>query len=446
MAALGADARGFQPRRAGADDDDAAFGSARLGDEVGLGRFAPGRGVVDAEHAGAGIDTFQAIGRADAGTDFLLPARGNLGDQMRIGDVGPRHADHVELALSDGVAGGGDIGNLGGMEDRELGLRTHLAGKVEIGRGGHAGDGDDVGQRPVGVDMALDDVEEIDLAGVDETLGDDHALVAPVTLHPVLIKRHAHADDEFGTGVFAHAVEHTHGEPQAVVETAAVIVVALVGAGRPELVHQMAVGLELDAVHAGGLHARGGGAVILDDTLDVPILHLLGKGAMGGLADHGRGEHGQPFLLVPVGATAKVGELDHHRRAVFVAGIGEPLQWRDDLVLPGLHVGKGLGGIARDDGGTGDHGHGDAAARLLDVVAQVAIARQAVLGVTGLVRGRHDPVLQSEVLQLVRLQQRITARLGHQGFPGTDGALDRSLARCRKESKAVPMQGAWSPC
>jgi hypothetical protein len=56
------------------------------------------------------------------------------------------------------------------------------------------------------------------------------------------------------------ASKHHVGEAHAVVERAVVIIGALVGGGRPEAVHQMAVRLEFDAIEAGGLHPLGGEA------------------------------------------------------------------------------------------------------------------------------------------------------------------------------------------
>ena len=71
----------------------------------------------------------------------------------------------------------------------------------------------------------------------------------------ILVGDHADADDEIRPDGGAHRVDHPPGEAQPVVERAAILVVATVGGGRPEAVHQMAVGLELDAVEAGRLHA-----------------------------------------------------------------------------------------------------------------------------------------------------------------------------------------------
>ena len=67
----------------------------------------------------------------------------------------------------------------------------------------------------------------------------------------------------------------------------------------------------------------GGRGIVLDDALDVPVLHLLGEGAVRRLAHRRGGEHRQPVRLVPIGAAAKMGELDHDRGAMVVAFVGK---------------------------------------------------------------------------------------------------------------------------
>ena len=106
---------------------------------------------------------------------------------------------------------------------------------------------------------------------------------------PVLVGDHADADEEAGPGCGADRVENAEGEAQAVVEAAAVEIGAVVGGRRPELIDEMAVSVEGDAVKAGFLHACRGGSVIGDDPFDVPLLRFLGEGAVRGLADRRRG-------------------------------------------------------------------------------------------------------------------------------------------------------------
>jgi hypothetical protein len=112
------------------------------------------------------------------------------------------------LPAGDGVAGGGHVGDARGVEDREAGRGAHLAGEVEMRRGGHALDRDDVGQRRVGVDVAADDVEEVDLAGADQAPRDLDPSARDRPLLPVLVGDHADADDEVGADGGAHRVQH----------------------------------------------------------------------------------------------------------------------------------------------------------------------------------------------------------------------------------------------
>jgi len=100
----------------------------------------------------------------------------------------------------------------------------------------------------------------------------------------------------------------------------------------------MAVAFEFDAIEAGGLHPLRRRGVLPDDPLDVPILDLLGNSPVRGLAD-GRGrEDRQPVRLVPDGAAAEMGDLDHDRAAMLVALVGQAFHRRHDLVLVDVEV------------------------------------------------------------------------------------------------------------
>jgi hypothetical protein len=208
MAAGRGDARRLQAGGAGADHRDAQALRRPPGDDVRHRRLAAGGGVVDAERGAAGVDAVEAIGGADAGADAVLLAGEDPGDDVRVGDVRAGHADHVELARGDGVAGGGDVGDARGVEHREAGRAADLSGEVEMRRGGRALQRDDVGERGVGVDVAADDVEEIDLAGRDQAAGDLHALGGRQSALTLLVGDQADADDEGGADAGADGVEH----------------------------------------------------------------------------------------------------------------------------------------------------------------------------------------------------------------------------------------------
>src|SRR3546814_5815110 len=88
-------------------------------------------------------------------------------------------------------------------------------------RRGHALDRDHLGERRVGVDVAADEVEEVDLATGHQAPRDLHALGARQALVPVLVGHHADADDEVRPHPLPDGGEHAEGEAQPVVEAAA---------------------------------------------------------------------------------------------------------------------------------------------------------------------------------------------------------------------------------
>jgi hypothetical protein len=78
-----------------------------------------------------------------------------------------------------------------------------------------------------------------------------------------------------------NGADDREGEAQAVLDAAAVLVVAVVGGVADELLEQVVVGgVDLDAVEAGGLGVLGGTTVVLDDHGDLvggqgPRLHMV---------------------------------------------------------------------------------------------------------------------------------------------------------------------------
>src|SRR3546814_6807751 len=81
------------------------------------------------------VEAVEAVGGADAGADLLLAAGGDLVHDVWVGQMRAGHPDHVELALRDGVARRGHVGDARGVEHRKARLGAHLAAEVEVGRG-----------------------------------------------------------------------------------------------------------------------------------------------------------------------------------------------------------------------------------------------------------------------------------------------------------------------
>ena len=164
-----------------------------------------------------------------------------------------RHADHVELAARDRVACGRDVLDARGVKSRQAGLGAHFAGEIEMRGRALAHAGNNAAQRLVAVDMAADDVEEVDQSGAGQAARDRHALVPAQAPLPILVADEPRANEEIGTDAAPDRLEHRHAETQAVVDRPAIFVDAPVGGRRPELVDQMAVALEFETIEPAGL-------------------------------------------------------------------------------------------------------------------------------------------------------------------------------------------------
>ena len=142
------------------------------------GAFASGRRIVDAKRLIAFVDAVEAVGSADTGADFSLAPFHDLLHDMGVGDMGARHADHVELALGNGMARRGNIVDARRMENGELGRGSYFAGEIEMRGCLHACHGDYLGKGRVMLDMAADDIEKVDQARILEAMADFKAVLA----------------------------------------------------------------------------------------------------------------------------------------------------------------------------------------------------------------------------------------------------------------------------
>ena len=239
---------------------------------------------------------------------MLSSSRGDhLAHDVRVGDQRAGHPHHVQLARRDRVPRRRHVVDAGGVEGGDAGGGPHLAGKVQVRGGAHAGDRDHVGDGVVGLDMAADDVEEVDDPRGREAPRDLDAVGAGQPDLPVLVGHHAHADQEAAADRGAHGAQHAPGELHAGIQVAAERVLAPVGGRRPELVRQVAIGVDLRPIQPGRLHALRGGGVVGHHAVDVPRLHRLRKRPMRRLAHGRRRQHRQPVGFVPGGAPGPYG-------------------------------------------------------------------------------------------------------------------------------------------
>src|SRR5262245_27682692 len=103
----------------------------------------------------------------------------------------------------------------------------------------------------------------------------------------------------------------------------------------------MAVAFELDTVHAAGPHALRRISIVRDDALNVPVLHLLGEGAMRRFTNGRWCEDGKPVAPVPTRPTPEMGELDHDGGAVLLYAVGQSLDPGNNLIAVGMQVAEG---------------------------------------------------------------------------------------------------------
>src|SRR5262249_47944061 len=157
------------------------------------------------------VDTVQTVGGPDTGPDAILIARDDLAYYMRIRDVGACHTHHIKLSFSDGVTRRRHVGDPGSVENRELGDFTNLAGKIEMRRRRHALDWDDFVQRSIRIDMATNDIEEIELVRFGNEPCDLNPFLLGKALLPRFICDHADADEKIRANRFAHGIDHGPG-------------------------------------------------------------------------------------------------------------------------------------------------------------------------------------------------------------------------------------------
>ena len=267
-----------------------------------------------------------------------------------------------------------------------------------------------------------------------------HAFLKPVAfsglayLVVALVDAEADYDGIILAAGFLDAFQDIGDEAQSVLETAAVLVRALVGVGAQELLEQIAVrGVQFDAVHARFLAAHRGFDELADELFDLavrkaadmPARHFA-RLALGGT---GRGEH-QPFrdhllayagrhlvdefreILAELGA--EIGERDHvdHDADVLPAGMVELHEKARSVPLyPVRHLAHGLyvivvrhrelierrrAVVVVDAGDLGDDEPGAALGALL-VVVHEHLGRTAVGLTEPHHHGRHDyPVFDLE--------------------------------------------------
>ncbi|NBU27131.1 MAG: hypothetical protein EBS42_02640, partial [Caulobacteraceae bacterium] len=392
-----------QARRAGPDHGDLAGRSGGLIVQLGL---AAGPGIDQATGQPAGEGMVQAgLVAGDAGIDLVLAALEGLQHQVRVGQHGAGHGDQVGVALGqdgfghvrhvDAVAGDHRNGQFLAQPPGDLG---------EGGAGHHGGDGRDLGLVPA--EMGRDDCGP----GGDHGLaqGDDF-LPGQAPLQHVH-GRDAEDDDEVRSHGLAHPAHHLDGEPHAVLETAAPLVGALVGAFHQEGGQQIAGRPDdLDPVIAGQLgHGCAVGEIgqlFLDAVLVQLMGHVGGDPGADGRGGHGSGGPGQRPGMEDLQADldVRIGGMDRLGHHPVLGGLFQGLQLG---AAASLMVGADAAGDDHADPAPGPFGEiGRLARKPAGDVLQPRM------------HGPHDhPVLQPGETQIQRREQvGILGQRGHGG-------------------------------
>ena len=326
----------------------------------------------------------------DAGVDLVGAAFGGLVDELRVRQQRPGHGHRVRLAAGDDALGGVRIVDPVGGHHRDRHHVFHLAGDFRERRPGHRGD-DGGHPRFVPADAAVDQAG----AGFFDGAGQIQHLLAGAAVGHQINHREAVHDDEVLAASAAGFLDDLHREAAAVFGAAAVLVAALVGARRGELINQIALGAhDFHAVVAGFLGQLGGAREVLHRGAHFAGAHGLGLERVDRAFDR-RGGAGKRVVAVAAGVQHLQRDLAAfavHRlgNLAVVADIQLAVEGAGQRVEPAVAVGVDAAG----------HGQGHPAPRPLgEIGGQLRVVPETVFQAG--VHGPHDhPVLELGMPQI----------------------------------------------
>ena len=329
---------------------------------------------------------------ADAGSDVLEPAFPELGDQVRIGDVRPRHAHHVGFAAGENSF---RLNRIGDAPDREY---RKLDGGTDAGREVHeqAVPGGGRGpvlraQEPVHVG-AGDDVEIVHFSVALDHAGDGLHLLELEPAFDQLVAWNAKAHDAVAPHAVAHRRDHLAAEPRPVLDVAPVGIGAPIGERRQERRDEEPErSQDLDPIHPSPAATLRGSAECGDDLRNLVDAHRVrALAAPHQLAGHRRGRPHRRAGLGGMGGRGAVAELGEDDAAFLVDGAGEHAIAVDDGVVDvGQRAARSQSPGVMDGSAAGDLKPG-AAARPRPMVGGVACTGDAAVTEPDLVRGDQD--------------------------------------------------------
>ncbi len=302
------------------------------------------RRVLRAAHRNAELVARDTDVAADALANVVEPAFLDLARQERIGDRRPCGADEIEHALADerghvigrGVAADADHRLAGqALDEGDVGLLIPFFGEAR--------------RRAVVLPGADIDVPQIGQVGEH---GDDVPPL-PVAGDAVrtqqLVDGDPHAD---GAGIadrVLRVLDQLAQQPGPVLETAAVLVDAMVVAPRQEMHRQREIvaGIDIDEVEPGLARVQGGAAMPKPIVADVVLVHRTRRDRHDAEDRPGRRGDRNLARLEIADAVAVMDELDPGEAVMRVNELGRACEVRNVLLVPEPDF---LRGVARWDG------------------------------------------------------------------------------------------------
>ena len=418
---------GREPCRAAADHGDGAPRAIALG--AGELTLAPGGRVDRTFDVPMVEDLVEAHQAADALADHLGPTPPGLVAPGGIGQMAAGNSHQVAAPLPQDRLR--DLGLL------DIGYGDDRNPDVLLDRRGHVflpplfvGTGLDTGQGGLGRGFgdAATDVEEID-AGLFQCHGDPAGGGEVIALVPQkLLGGEAHPEGEIPATGPAHTGEDLQQKPQAVLQAAAIVIVAAVEIGREEGIDQVPMGaVQFDPIGTRHLGDPRPGDESGLNALDLRHGQGPGRQAGEGMGDR-RGGHGllaEQELALPPGMM----ELKEHPGAVLVHRIHQPFE---TLEVGGAARGELVGfagprAIEDTAHAADDEAHPPLGPGLVkgDGVVVDTPARRGEVGAHG---GHRHAVLDLQASDRDRAEQVGVHRLAP--FPQSPGPLRKS--GCRK--------------
>ena len=397
VTALGCDESGSQTGDAAADDHNLLLD---VGSRFAV-NFMPQEGVDQAAQGLALVHVGRAALQAgDARKNviqaILLRALGH----MRIGQglttegdqVGTTLLNHELGVLRLGEAADGDGGDMDGTLD----FGEQVGAEPAVNRGGSPHE------------LVLDvhragDMQALD-AAILEVACDCRGILNGKTAQNLIGGVDARDDGDLAAHALLHFLDDEAREAHTVLEGAAELVEALVGARAHEGAYQIAVShMDLDGVDAALHGALGSVAVALDQLVDLLGGDFLGNVATVSCLD-GAGSLNGGAGVLGVALGAGVLQLNAHAGAVLMGGVGDALEAGDARVVVEAGLQRAaLGALVDDRCLDGDKA--EAALGALGIVGHGLIGPGAIgIGEVVAHGGNHETVLHLHGANLDRLE------------------------------------------